>query len=323
MERFSEGLLKRSLQQLHHDIILFPIILILYISDLVSRVKSNFSIYIKYFSFLLIVFGVYFLTYFYTDYYLLYDPFFFTVSLIYLIPKWKTNYFNWDGFIKISQGKSKQKRSQVRLFSYPAFQNLPFPKITPLLAKELLNYLRNRKFIRMQISSFFIYSLILLFLHMKVHDNFVLYSSGVTILFIWQHFSLQFNEKYMKAECAVFIKTLPFKYYQIWIAKFISEFLFVFIFLIFLTILYLLLGLPLVEIYQSLFVIILFSLIVLATIINFKIIFFDRPRFAGYAYHFFIIFISVMSVNYYLVGPIIALILLVYFTFYSYREFAE
>ena len=69
--------------------------------------------------------------------------------------------------------------------------------------------------------------------------------------------------------------------------------------------------------------ILLFSLIVLAAIINFKIIFFDRPRFGGYAFHLFIIFISVMSVNYLLVGPVIALMLLIYFTYYSYREFAR
>jgi len=305
------------------SIILYQIILVLYISDLATHAKYTINIFIKYFSLLVIVIGFYFLMYFYTDYYFLFDPFFFTASLIYFIPKWRNNCFDWDNYIKISHGNSRKKNNKFRLFSYSAIQKFPFPKISPLLAKEMLNYLRNRKFIRIHFFSLIIFCLILVFLHIKVHENFVLYSSAVTMLFIWQHLSLQFNEKYMKADSAVFIKTLPFKYYQLWIAKFISEFIFVFSLLLLLTILYLLMGLPILQIYQSLFAIILFSLIVLATIINFKIMFFDRPRFAGYAYHFFIIFVFVMSINYYLIGPIIALILLIYFTFYSYREFAR
>jgi hypothetical protein len=304
-------------------IILYQTIFILYISDFAMQTKNTFIPFFKYFSLFLIVFGVYFSMYFYTDYYFLFDVVFFTASLIYLIPRWKSNCFNWDSYIKITKGKSKSKNNKSRLISYSLIQKFPISKISPLLAKEMLNYLRNRKYIRIQIISLILFTCLLLILHFKVEENFVIYSSAVTILFIWQHFSLQFNEKYIKAESAVFIKTLPFKYYQIWLAKFISEFLFIFILLLFLTILYLLMGLLITEIYQSLFVIIIFSLLVFATIINFKLIFFDRPRFAGYAYHFFIIFVAVMSINYYLVGPIITSILLIYFTFYSYREFAR
>ena len=304
-------------------VLLYEIILIIFITNLSANSKQNRLIVLKYFLTIFFTFSIYFLIYFYTDYYFLFDPILFVGATILLLLRWKNFWFDWDNYIRKTNIDSTQQKRKNRWFAYSDFNKLPLPKISPLFAKEMLNYLRNRKFIRMQIFSIIIFCMILVFLQIKVHENFVLYSSAVTILFIWQHFSLQFNEKYMKADSAVFIKTLPFKYYQIWIAKFISEFLFVFCLLLFLPILYLLMGLPIVEIYQSLFVIILFSLVVLATIINFKIIFFDRPRFAGYAYHFFVIFVFVMSINYYLVGPIIALILLIYFTFYSYREFAR
>ena len=226
-------------------------------------------------------------------------------------------------FIESNQNRSGQKRNQPGFLAYSTFNKISFPKLTPLLAKEILNYLRNRKYIRIQIISFIIYVIILFFLNIKLQENYIIYSSAITFIFIWHHFSFQFNEKYVKADSAVFIKTLPFKYYQLWITKFISEFIFVLILLLFLTVYYLFVGIQFIDIYQSLLVILLFSVIVLAAIINFKIIFFDRPRFAGYAYHFFIIFITVMSINYYLVGPIIATALLIYFTFYSYREFTR
>jgi len=305
------------------SIILFQIIFILFISIFSIQSYSKTSVVLKYYILILTLFFSYFLMYFYTDYYFLYDPIFFLVSLVYLIPKWNSRYTNWDRFVKSSQRKAGQIRNQLGLFSYAVFKNFPFQRITPLLAKEILNYLRNRKYIRIQIILFIIYVLILFFLNIKLQEDFILYSSAISIIFIWKHFSIQFNEKYIKADSAVFIKTLPFKFYQLWIAKFISEFLFVIILVMFLTIFYLFAGFHFADIYQLLFVILLFSLIVVTTIINFKIIFFDRPRFAGYAYHFFIIFILVMSINYYLVGPIIAIALLIYFSIYSYREFAR
>jgi len=305
------------------SIILFQTIFILFFSIFSIQMKSKQIALVKYYILISVLFVSYYSMYFYTDYYLLYDPMFFIISLFYLILNWKNNYYKWDMFIESNQNRSGQKRNQPGFLAYSTFNKISFPKLTPLLAKEILNYLRNRKYIRIQIISFSIYVLILFYLNIKLQNNFIIYSSTITFIFIWHHFSFQFNEKYIKADSAVFLKTLPIKYYQLWITKFISEFIFVLIMLLFLTICYLFLGFQLIDVYQPLLVIILFSVIVLAAIINLKIIFFDRPRFAGYAYHFFIIFITVMSINYYLVGPIIATALLIYFTFYSYREFAR
>ena len=301
----------------------YQTIMILFISDLSVGSNRKGPILLKYFFAIFFIITIFFLLYFLTNYYFVFDPIFLLCAIIVLTRRWKKFWINWDNYIGKKDFDSKHQKRKSRWLSYSDFNNLPIGNIKPLFAKEFLNYLRNRKFIRLQIISIIIFFLILIVMHFKVSSNFVLYSTLFTILFIWQHFSIQFNEKYVKAESAYFIKTLPFKYHQLWMAKFINELIFVFIPILFLMVLYFINGFMISEIFQSLSVILIFSLVVLATIINFKIIFFDRPRFAGYAYHFFIAFVAVMSYNYYLVGPIIAMILLTYFTFYSYREFAR
>jgi hypothetical protein len=67
----------------------------------------------------------------------------------------------------------------------------------------------------------------------------------------------------------------------------------------------------------------LFSIFILYIITIIRIIFFDNPRFAGYAYHFLIIFTLVMISNFYLVGPVITLLLIIYLNYVSYRQFQK
>jgi hypothetical protein len=67
----------------------------------------------------------------------------------------------------------------------------------------------------------------------------------------------------------------------------------------------------------------LFSIFILYIITIIRIIFFDNPRFAGYAYHFLIIFTLVMIFNFYLVGPLITLLLIIYLNYISYRQFQK
>lgn len=303
--------------------LLYLTILILFTSDLSNDSAQKWVTFTKYFVTIFFVFSVYFLVYFFSDYYFLFDPVFLLGAIVLLSLRWNKIWMKWDNYMGKSVFDSSQLKIKNRWISYDNFNIMPFRKTTSLFAKEILNYLRNRKFIRLQIIYLIIYLLIMFVLHLKVPDNFVLISSFLSMFFIWLHFSLQFNEKYVKADSAVFMKTLPFRYHQLWMAKFFNEFLFVIILIFFLMTVFFIKGFMILEIFQSLLVILIFSLIVLATIINFKIIFFNRPRFAGYAYHFFIVFVSVMSYKYYLVGPIIALILLTYFTYYSYREFAR
>ena len=64
----------------------------------------------------------------------------------------------------------------------------------------------------------------------------------------------------------------------------------------------------------------LFSLLVLTTMINFQLLFYDNPRLAGYAYHFTVLFFTVMSINYRFVGPVITLFMMV-LIFYKTRKY--
>ena len=65
----------------------------------------------------------------------------------------------------------------------------------------------------------------------------------------------------------------------------------------------------------------LFSIITLIVKLNFQILFYDSPRSAGYAYHFTLLFIVIMCINYRFVGPLISLFLLVSYFYKSYRFF--
>ena len=64
-----------------------------------------------------------------------------------------------------------------------------------------------------------------------------------------------------------------------------------------------------------------FSMLVLSIMLNFQIMFYDDPRLAGYAYHFTIIFLLIMTINFRLVGPLISIILLTFYFYKSYRYF--
>ena len=57
----------------------------------------------------------------------------------------------------------------------------------------------------------------------------------------------------------------------------------------------------------------LFAIAVLSIVINFQILFYDNPRLAGYAYHFTILFIVIMSLNYRFVGPLVSVFLLTFY----------
>jgi hypothetical protein len=61
--------------------------------------------------------------------------------------------------------------------------------------------------------------------------------------------------------------------------------------------------------------------IILFSMLNVKIMFFDNARLAGYAYHFSIIFFGIMIFNYRLAGPVITLIVLIYFLYKNVKYF--
>jgi hypothetical protein len=65
----------------------------------------------------------------------------------------------------------------------------------------------------------------------------------------------------------------------------------------------------------------LLSVLILTTMLNFQMLFYEDPRYAGYAYHFSVIFFVVMSYNYRFVGPLVTLFMAGYFFYKNYRYF--
>ena len=105
------------------------------------------------------------------------------------------------------------------------------------------------------------------------------------------------------------------------LAKFISEFLYILIIILILSIFLIIHGLSLLNILIFLGMVFTFSVFILYLMILMRTLFYDNPRFAGYAYHLTVIFTVIMTLNFYLVGPLITVGILIYLNIKSYRQF--
>ena len=143
----------------------------------------------------------------------------------------------------------------------------------------------------------------------------------LTGLVIWLHYSNYFNEKYVQPEPDWYFHTIPFRFRHLWLSKFLVEFIFIIIILISFWIMLSISGFNLNEQLNMILLMLPFSIVVLSIMLNFQIMFYDDPRLAGYAYHFTIIFLLIMTINYRLVGPLISVILLTFYFYKSYRYF--
>jgi hypothetical protein len=137
----------------------------------------------------------------------------------------------------------------------------------------------------------------------------------------WVHYNVHFNTKYVAADPEWYFRTLPLKFYQVWFSKFIAEFFYVILLLASQWIFLMLAGIEWWVQFNWIGALALFAVIILAIVINFQILFFDNPRLAGFTYHFTILFIVIMSLNYRLVGPLTALFLLTFYFIKTLRFF--
>jgi len=288
---------------------------------LASKYISRYRILFFYFSYFLIYFVFFVIVYWGTQFYFYYSTLAILCACFVLIKYWSNCWQSWDIVLNKFRPlllKSTQNKSKLTYSKFPLF----IPKIIrPLLFKELLSHIRNKNYIRLKIISFLIYLIILLLIDLYYRDYYTSAISILTILLIWEHYSHQFNDKYVSRESRFFIKVLPIKFYHYGISKFISEFLFIIPILFVVLLMTLLHGLPLLKIFSILGIITLFSIFVLYIITLITVIFYDNPRVAGYAYHFLIIFAVVMNLQFYLVGPIITLFIIIYLHFKSYHQF--
>jgi len=223
-------------------------------------------------------------------------------------------------FIIPQKQKWSNKSSQRGL----SFANIPhfLPlKTQVLFNKEFLSLWRNPSYRRLKFITLILYVLLLFVLLISQIDNKEIWMTLLTGVIIWIHYSNFFNEKYVQPEPEWYFHTMPFRFHHVWLSKFLVEFFFIFLLLVSFWIFILVTGVDVSAQLNLLGLLLIFSFLVLAIILNFQIMFFDDPRLAGYAYHFTIIFLLIMSINYRFVGPVISLFLLTFYFYKSYRYF--
>jgi len=202
--------------------------------------------------------------------------------------------------------------------SIPRF--LPAP-VQSLFNKELLGLWRNPQYRKLKLFTIFIYSVILLLLSIANVEYKEMWMAIFSAVIIWLHYSNHFNDKYILPEPEWYFRSLPLRFSQVWISKIAVELLFIFILLIIQWAFLLFLKLDINAQMNIIGLLFFFSMIILLTMLNFQIMFYNDPRLAGYAYHFTIIFFVVMSINFRFVGPVITLFMIGYYFYKNYRFF--
>jgi hypothetical protein len=188
-----------------------------------------------------------------------------------------------------------------------------------LIKKELLVLWRNPHYRRLKIFTYLFYLTVQISLYFSTLANNDMWMMFFSAAIFWIHYNVHFNSKYVSPDPEWFFRTIPLRFSQIWFAKFATEILYI-LFLLLNQLLFLaLVGNEAWILLNWIGALLLFALIILSIVINFQILFYDNPRQAGYTYHFTILFIGVTSANYRLVGPIMALFVLTYFFYKTYR----
>ncbi len=213
---------------------------------------------------------------------------------------------------------NRKQSGRLDFSSIPRF----LPKVTQVLFnKEFLGLWRNPAYRRLKAITFLGAVLVLTAMAAGQVEYREMWMTVALGLIIWLHYSSFFNEKYISAEPGWFFNTMPFRFYQVWFSKFLVEFIFVLVLIITFWLFLLLSNYGAAAQLHLLGLVLLFALIILATMLNFKILFYNDPRLAGYAYHFTVVFLVIMSLNYRLVGPLISIFLLLFYFYKSYKYF--
>ncbi len=189
-----------------------------------------------------------------------------------------------------------------------------------LLRKEALTLWRNPSYRRLKGITVLVYTGALGYF--ALYDAAPRYDEMIltAMLIIWLHYAQHFSDKYVLPEADWFVRTLPVRFFSLWLAKLSVEFLYVLFLLAAQWGVLLAAGAESSVQVNILGLLLLFSLLVLTTMINFQLLFYDNPRLAGYAYHFTVLFFTVMSINYRFVGPVITLFMMV-LIFYKTRKY--
>jgi len=242
-----------------------------------------------------------------------------SLILIFYLYKFNKTDLHLENFL----GYKKKEISRPQISKLKDFRIAQlFPtKIQALFEKEIFCLWRNSYYRKLKIQSYVIFVLLSLLIIIAQIEHKEIWLAIINCLVIWLHYSNSFNEKYVVADPEWFIRSLPIRFRHLFLAKYFAEIAFV-VLLVINDVLFLQFTASslLVQSYTLLFIL-TFAHLVLFTMLNFQIMFYDNTRLAAYAYHFALIFIVIMILNYRLVGPLIAVCLLIFFLYKNVKYF--
>ncbi len=240
------------------------------------------------------------------------------IHLLHLLPLFIFVFFLKRGRLSLeavvsSPGAHPIRRNRKKS---PAFTSSTFLQLWQKFSKEIL---RNPLFLKAKGLLILLLFAGLLICKNRFADHMVESFTIVAFLLIYWHYSQYFNPRFVAAEPEWFFRTLRIPFVAYFSARFLSEYLFVLVILIFYSLGLHLSSIPFVEHWQIVLFLALSALVILVTMLAFQIIFYDDPRTGGYAYHFSILFFGVLSLNYYFVGPLVTILFLGAYVYKSYR----
>jgi hypothetical protein len=219
--------------------------------------------------------------------------------------------------------EKKFRHPQKRWLSFHHIPRLLPPVLHALFSKELLGLWRNRAYRRLKTWTLIIYIALLLLLSIQDIPEKDKWLTILTGILIWLHYSHHFSEKYVQPEPAIFFHTIPLRFYQVWLSKFLVEALYMLILLSTYWFFLIFSGNTLAAQVNLIGALLVFSFLLLSTMLNFQIMFYDDPRLAGYGFHFTMLFLLALTLNDKLVGPLVGLALLSFYFYKSYRYFTS
>ena len=192
-----------------------------------------------------------------------------------------------------------------------------------LFLKDYLGMQRNRRYLKSQGLLWFVLVISGLIVFHAFPQKAVEIFTLILGLLVWYHYGSFFSNRFAQEEPEWFFRLTPIPFVRFVLARFLAEFIFAAVMLFSYALVLWGMGISPDTYWQLLLFLTLLSTIALLTMIAFQIIFFDNRRAAGYAYHFSLLFFTIMSLNYYFVGPLLTVTFLSVYFYKSYRFLAQ
>ncbi len=303
---------------------LLPSVLFLFLHLLATIFSARYKILFMYLG-LVILYYLFLLGIHLTPYYLLYQIAIYIFLTLIVYRFWFIHREKWDIIPDRFSRRPVDKKQMVPFGTINYFTLASYVPlaIRPVFIKEILLQIRNNRYLRLKVLTIIFFLLGSLLIQQYAAENFRNLLALLVVVLIWWHYSSQFNEKYVLPESKYFLKTMPLRYYQFVLPKFLAELIYIIILTCLLLLIFLLHGEELPAASIAVLSMFMVSIFILFITIIFKTMFYDNPRLAGYAYHLLILFSLVVSVNFYFVGPLITIFLLLYFSYKSYQAFSQ